>query len=102
MENREAVLKGLFPEDILKISSGLTDGEIEVLKQLVELLESKYRSGLNEAWVTESEPEGFFEDIGNLRYFDNPLLFEGREGKKTTSQLFQFFSLLPYHALMFP
>ena len=91
MENREAVLKELFPEDILKISSGLTDGEIEVLKQLVELLESKYRSGLNDAWVTETEPKGFFEDMGKLRYFDNPLLFEGREGKKTTSQLFQFF-----------
>ena len=41
MENREEVLKSLFPEDILKISSGLTDGEIEVLKQLVELLESQ-------------------------------------------------------------
>lgn len=65
MENREAVLKSLFPEDILKISSGLTDGEIEVLKQLVELLESKYRSGLNEAWVTESEPEGFLKILVN-------------------------------------
>src|SRR5699024_6019561 len=29
--------------------------------------------------------------MGKLNYFRNPLLFEGREGAKTPSQLFQFF-----------
>ena len=29
--------------------------------------------------------------MGKLQYFTNPLLFEGREGAKTPSQLFQFF-----------
>lgn len=91
MDNRKEVLKQLFPEDILNISEGLTDGEVEFLRQLVELLETKYRPVVNQAWVDAEVPKGFFEDIGKLGYYTNPLLFEGREGKKQTSQLFQFF-----------
>ena len=84
MDNRKEVLKQLFPEDILNISEGLTDGEVEFLRQLVELLETKYRPVVNQAWVDAEVPEGFFEDIGKLGYYTNPLLFEGREGKKQT------------------
>lgn len=91
MENRKELLKELYPEDILKISDELTDGEITFLSELVELLESKYRKDLNKHWSNATVPEGFFEDMGKLDYHTNPLLFEGREGKKQTSQLFQFF-----------
>lgn len=91
MDNRKELLKKLYPEDILKISDELTDGEIKFLSQLVELLESKYRKDLNKHWSNATVPEGFFEDMGKLDYHTNPLLFEGREGKKQTSQLFQFF-----------
>lgn len=91
MENRKEVLEKLYPEDLLKISSELTDGEVEFLSQLVELLETKYRKGLNQHWADATVPEGFFEDMGKLGYYTNPLLFEGRENKEQTSQLFQFF-----------
>lgn len=91
MINREETLKELFPEDILNISKDLTDGELKFLKQLNDLLEEKYRSTINEHWINATVPEDFFDDMGKLDYFNNPLLFEGREGAKTPSQLFQFF-----------
>ncbi|CXH64512.1 glutaryl-CoA dehydrogenase [Staphylococcus aureus] len=40
---KETVLKTLFPEDVLSIAKGLTDGEVEFLQQVDSLLESKYR-----------------------------------------------------------
>lgn len=91
MQNREEVLKELFPEDVLKLSRDLSDGEVEFLRQMVEMLETKYRPNLAKNWANAEVPEGFFEDMGNIGYLTNPLLFRGREGKQTTSQIFQFF-----------
>lgn len=91
MSTKTELLQELFPEDILKVSSQLTEGEVKFLKQLDDLLESKYREGINQHWVDATVPEGFFEDMGKLNYFSNPLLFEGREGAKMPSQLYQFF-----------
>ena len=90
LENREELLEELFPEDILKYSSELSDGELEFLRQLVELLETKYRKDLNDHWANATVPEGFFEDMGKLGYYTNPLLYEGREGAFGPSQHFQF------------
>ncbi|CAC5592911.1 glutaryl-CoA dehydrogenase [Staphylococcus aureus] len=36
---KETVLKTLFPEDVLSIAKGLTDGEVEFLQQVDSLLE---------------------------------------------------------------
>ena len=90
LENREELLKELFPEDVLKFSDDLSDGELEFLRQLVELLETKYRKDLNDHWANATVPEGFFEDMGKLGYYTNPLLYEGREGAFGPSQHFQF------------
>src|SRR5699024_4139560 len=68
-----------------------TDGELKFLKQLNVLLEERYRSTINEHWINGTVAEDFFDDMGKLDYFNNPVLFEGREGAKTLSQLFQFF-----------
>ncbi|PTG55538.1 glutaryl-CoA dehydrogenase [Staphylococcus chromogenes] len=91
MTNQNDILKTLYPEDILSIAKDLTDGELELLQQLNDLLEQKYRKDINRHWVDATVPEDFFKDIGNLNYFNNPLLYQGREGAKTPSQLFQFF-----------
>ncbi|PWZ98742.1 glutaryl-CoA dehydrogenase, partial [Staphylococcus pseudintermedius] len=66
-------------------------GEVALLQQLNDLLESKYRQDINQHWVDATVPEDYFQDIGNLNYFTNPLLYQGREEAKTPSQLFQFF-----------
>ena len=91
MTNRNNILKTLYPEDVLSIAKDLTDGELELLQQLNDLLEQKYRKDINRHWVDATVPEDFFKDIGNLNYFNHPLLYQGREGAKTPSQLFQFF-----------
>lgn len=91
MTNRNDIIKTLYPEDVLSIAKDLTDGELELLQQLNDLLEQKYRKDINRHWVDASVPEDFFKDIGNLNYFNNPLLYQGREGAKAPSQLFQFF-----------
>ena len=67
---------------------------MKFLKQLDDLLEEKYRPTINEHWVNATVPEDFFDDMGKLNYFQNPLLFEGREGAKTPSQLFNFSCLM--------
>ncbi|CAM4135658.1 acyl-CoA dehydrogenase family protein [Jeotgalicoccus halotolerans] len=91
MTEKEQTLKELYPEDLMNVSKELTEGEVKFLKQLDDLLESKYRDSINDHWVNATVPEDFFEEMGKLNYFRNPLLFEGREGAKTPSQLFQFF-----------
>ncbi|EJD5652779.1 acyl-CoA dehydrogenase family protein [Staphylococcus pseudintermedius] len=88
--DKKNTLKQLYPEDILSIAKGLTDGEVALLQQLNDLLESKYRQDINQHWVDATVPEDYFQDIGNLNYFTNPLLYQGREEAKTPSQLFQF------------
>ncbi|MGS4188801.1 acyl-CoA dehydrogenase family protein [Staphylococcus pseudintermedius] len=90
--DKKNTLKQLYPEDILSIAKGLTDGEVALLQQLNDLLESKYRQDINQHWVDATVPEDYFQDIGNLNYFTNPLLYQGREEAKTPSQLFQFFT----------
>ncbi|EPE1978250.1 acyl-CoA dehydrogenase family protein [Staphylococcus pseudintermedius] len=89
--DKKNTLKQLYPEDILSIAKGLTDGEVALLQQLNDLLESKYRQDINQHWVDATVPEDYFQDIGKLNYFTNPLLYQGREEAKTPSQLFQFF-----------
>ncbi|EGQ1624447.1 glutaryl-CoA dehydrogenase [Staphylococcus pseudintermedius] len=89
--DKKNTLKQLYPEDILSIAKGLTDGEVALLQQLNDLLESKYRQDINQHWVDATVPEDYFQDIGNLNYFTNPLLYQGHEEAKTPSQLFQFF-----------
>ncbi|MCQ9288244.1 acyl-CoA dehydrogenase family protein [Staphylococcus gallinarum] len=91
MTTKEEVIKALYPEDILSVAKDLTEGEVKLLKQLNDMLEEKYRDSVNEHWLNATEPEGYFEALGELNYFNNPLLFEGREGAHTPSQLFQFF-----------
>lgn len=91
MTEKDQILKELYPEDILNNAKELTEGEVKFLKQLDDLLESKYRDSINEHWANATVPEEFFDDMGKLNYFRNPLLFEGREGARMPSQLFQFF-----------
>lgn len=91
MTEKDQILKELYPEDILNNAKELTEGEVKFLKQLDDLLESKYRDSINNHWANATVPEDFFDDMGKLNYFRNPLLFEGREGAKNPSQLFQFF-----------
>ncbi|AKG74348.1 acyl-CoA dehydrogenase family protein [Salinicoccus halodurans] len=91
MSTKQELLKELYPEDLLSISKELTEGEVQFLKQLNDMLEEKYRDSINEHWINATVPEDFFNDMGKLNYFNNPLLFEGREGARTTSQMFQFF-----------
>ncbi|WP_411842097.1 acyl-CoA dehydrogenase family protein [Salinicoccus sp. HZC-1] len=91
MTAKQELLKELYPEDLLSISKELTEGEVQFLKNLNDLLEEKYRNSINEHWINATVPEEFFDDMGKLNYFNNPMLFEGREGARTTSQMFQFF-----------
>ncbi|HIW13052.1 MAG TPA: acyl-CoA dehydrogenase family protein [Candidatus Salinicoccus stercoripullorum] len=91
MTEKERILNELYPEDLMNVSKELTDGEVRFLKQLDDLLETKYRDSINEHWVNATVPEDFFDEMGKLNYFRNPLLFEGREGAKMPSHLFQFF-----------
>lgn len=93
MAEKQALIKELYPEDLLNISKELTEGEVQFLKQINDLLEEKYRDSINDHWANATVPEDFFNDMGKLNYFNNPLLFEGREGERAASQLFQFFML---------
>lgn len=101
MPTKEETLKALYPEDILSIGKDLTEGEVKLLKQLNDMLEEKYRDSVNEHWLNATEPEGYFDELGKLNYFNNPLLFEGREGARTPSQMFQFSCHIRLQDLMY-
>lgn len=61
MTEKEQMLKELYPEDLMNVSKELTEGEVKFLKQLDELLESKYRDSINDHWVNATVPEDFLK-----------------------------------------
>lgn len=98
MEKLE-MLKELYPEDIMQYSHELTEGEVKKLYEIRQLLESKYRSVVNDCWMKAEVPEGFFQDMGKVNYLNDPLLFEGRPGAKRRSEM--YFAFMCYELSRF-
>lgn len=88
---RPVDLAVFYPTDLYDYASGLTDGELTVLKELRETLETKVRPVINENWEKAEFPYEAFEEVAKVRIMDHPLLFEGREEKRKTSELFNVF-----------
>ncbi|MDO4814578.1 MAG: acyl-CoA dehydrogenase family protein [Gemella sp.] len=95
MPSKEELLKGLYPEDIFGYASGLTLGEIQVLKKLREELEIRVRPVLIESCEKALLPkEEIFGAFKAARIMDDPALFEGREENWKTSELYNTFLYL--------
>lgn len=84
-------VKEFYPSDLFEYASDLTTGELTVLKQLREALLEKVYPVINEHWEKAKFPFEAFDAVAKVRPLDNPLLFEGREGKRKPSELYNVF-----------
>lgn len=78
MESREQILKELYPEDILKFSEKLTDGEIKVLQRVRKAINEHMRPVVNEYWKNGKFPTEQFKELTKTGMLSDPALFENQ------------------------
>lgn len=83
--------KTFYPSDLYQYSKDLTAGELEVLKELRTVLETKVKPVLTEYWEKAEFPFEAFKEIAQVGIMNNPLLFEGREESLKPSELYNAF-----------
>ncbi|WP_423776744.1 acyl-CoA dehydrogenase family protein [Atopococcus tabaci] len=89
------ILKELYPEDLFGYSHELTDGEVEVLRELRTALEKHLRPVVNEYYEKGVFPfDEFYKVVNDINFMGDDRLFEGRENKLKTSELFNMFLYL--------
>ena len=85
----------MYTEDVFKYSSKLSDGEKKVLAHLREQLEEKIRPHLIDATENAYLPRDVILDVfSTVRIMDHPDLFEGRDNKWRTSEIYNAFLYL--------
>ena len=92
MTNERPVdLKEFYPSDLFGYAEGLTNGELTVLKAVREALEKHVKPVINEYWEKAQFPFEAFAEVAKTGMMDSPLLFEGREGSRKPSELYNVF-----------
>lgn len=95
MENKAALIKALWPEDLFAYAEKLTDKEVAVLKHLHDEMESRLRpliyTSTEKAELPIDEILGVFRDC---RIMDHPDLFEGRDNDWKASEIYNVFLYL--------
>lgn len=95
MNEKIKVLKELFPEDLLGYSHKLTDGEVAVLSELRVALEKHLRPVINEYYEKGTYPfDEFYKVVNDINFMNDDRLFEGRDSRLKTSELFNMFLYL--------
>lgn len=91
MMDKLAVLKELYPEDLLGLSRKLTDGEVEVLRELRKALEEEVQPVISQYWDKAEFPTFIYDLYKRVGVMNNPKLFVGREDKPTYSEVYNAF-----------
>ncbi|EFR30770.1 acyl-CoA dehydrogenase family protein [Eremococcus coleocola] len=86
-------LQYLYPEDIYGYSHDLSENEVDFLLKLRETLEKELYPVIDDHWKKELFPMEAFKKITDLGIMTDPSLFEGRENKLKTSEIFNLFRL---------
>lgn len=95
---REEKLEQLFPEDLLKQSNTLTDGEIDVLMELEEALEKHLRPVVTEFYEKGAFPhEAFAKVVQEVKILSDERLFEDPEAENYVHS--QYYNTYLYHVL---
>ncbi|MGX6961965.1 acyl-CoA dehydrogenase family protein [Vagococcus xieshaowenii] len=88
---RSEKLKEMYPFDMYAYANGLTEGELTVLQNLRHFLETDVKPVVNEYWEKADFPFEIFKGIAETGIMNSPLLFEGREGARKPSELYNAF-----------
>lgn len=83
--------KEFYPTDLFGYSNDLTDGELEVLKELRESLEKNVYPIVTEYTEKAEFPFHAWDEITKVGFMNDERLFEGRENKLQSSELFNVF-----------
>lgn len=96
--SREEKLQQLFPEDLLKQSDSLTDGELDVLMELEEALEEHLRPVITEYYEKARFPfEEFYKVMSDVKVLSDERLFEDPEAENYVHS--QHYNTYLYHVL---
>ena len=95
---REEKLEQLFPEDLLKQSDALTDGELDVLVELEAALEKHLRPVVTEFYEEGAFPfEAFGKVVEEVKILSDERLFEDSEAENYVHS--QYYNTYLYHVL---
>lgn len=95
MNAKIQTLKELYPEDLLGYSHKLTEGEVAVLSELRVSLEKHLRPVLTDFYERGTFPfDEFYKVVADVNFMNDDRIFEGRENKLKTSELFNAFLYL--------
>ncbi|MFL2128405.1 acyl-CoA dehydrogenase family protein [Ruoffia sp. FAM 26255] len=94
MTTKADIVKELYPEDLYGYAEKLTDGEIEVLQEVREALETHVRPVIAEYWENADFPFEAFKKVSDVGIMNNPKLYVDREGKRKPSELYTAFLYL--------
>lgn len=89
--NKLDMLKELYPEDLLGLARKLTEGEVEVLFNLRQALNTEIQPVMAEYWDKAEFPVQVYDLYSRVGIMNHSLLFEGREGKPTYSEVYNAF-----------
>ncbi len=89
--NKLEKLQELYPEDLLGLSNKLTEGEVEVLYNLRQLLEKEIQPVIADYWDKAEFPVQIYDVYNRAKIMNDPKLFVGREGKETYSEVYNAF-----------
>lgn len=91
MKNERIDVKEFYPTDLFQYSSQLTDGELDVLVNMRKSLEEEVYPVINDHYEKAEFPYEAWNEVAKSRFMEDPKLFEGRENKLKTSELFNVF-----------
>lgn len=84
-------VREFYPLDLYAFAKDLTEGEFTVLKNLRKVLEESVKPVVNEYWEKGEFPFEAFGEVAKVGIMNSPLLFEGREGERKPSELYNAF-----------
>ncbi|UUX33420.1 acyl-CoA dehydrogenase FadE [Fundicoccus culcitae] len=94
MVSKNDLVKELYPEDLYGYAEGLTDGEVEVLQEVREALETHVRPVITDYWEKADFPFAEFKKVTDVGIMNNPKLYVGREGERKPRELYTAFLYL--------
>lgn len=84
-------VREFYPLDLYAFAKDLTEGEFTILKNLRKVLEESVKPVVNEYWEKGEFPFEAFDEVAKVGIMNSPLLFEGREGERKPSELYNAF-----------
>lgn len=91
MSTKAEIIRELYPEDVFHYAEKLTDGELEVLQHVRQIIENDIHKVVTDHWERGKFPFEAFYKLKEAGIMNSPKLFEGRDDKWKASEMYNAF-----------